>query len=137
MGRILFIDDVCLDDNSMGDRPSYGSLLEHLAAAGHRVEHMHDWRQAVAWLEHEYVDVVLVETSVPHICGLEALSKIRQIDARVPLIAMAGGPQRYHAAYLSAAMGCGAYYAFGAPYEQEALLKAVKAGIWRAKGTKV
>ena len=117
MGRILFIDD----EPGVND-----GLAACLEAAGHRVERCHAWRDGVEWLRHEYVDVVLAETPVPHIRGLETLWEIRKIDAKVPMIALASGPQRYHGIYLSAAMGAGARYAFGAPYDERALVQAVE-----------
>lgn len=117
MGRILFIDD----EPGVND-----GLVALLQRAGHRIERCHVWRDGVEWLRHEYVDIVLAETSVPHIRGLETLWEIRKIDARVPMIALASGPRRYHGVYLSAAMGAGARYAFGTPYDEEALVQALE-----------
>lgn len=118
MRRIL-----CIDDLPAANR----DLVGQWTAAGWAVQVLEDWRQGVDCLRRETAALVVVSTSVPHICGLEAVWAVRAAAPQTPLMAIAGGPPRFHGVYLGAARHGGARWAFGRPGDDAAILAAVEA----------
>jgi signal transduction histidine kinase/CheY-like chemotaxis protein/HPt (histidine-containing phosphotransfer) domain-containing protein len=81
---------------------------ELLASAGLAVEEAHHGREAIAMLERETFDAVLMDVQMPEMDGLEAIAIIRRMDglAELPVIAMTahammGDRERFLAAGMS------------------------------------
>ena len=94
-----------------------------LAKRGHVVQLARDGEQALAWLEREAFDLVLMDVHLPGMDGVTATRRIRgdgRARAGIPIIAltanaMAGDRDRYLAAgmddYVSKPIDAGALYA--------------------------
>jgi len=65
------------------------ALREYLAAAGYRVRHARDGAEALAALATP-ADAVLLDLVIPAPDGFEVLRRLREHDARVPVIVMSG-----------------------------------------------
>ncbi len=65
------------------------ALCEYLAAAGYRVRHARDGAEAIAALAGP-ADAVLLDLVIPAPDGFEVLRRLREREARVPVIVMSG-----------------------------------------------
>ncbi len=76
------------EDNLINRRVASGILNK----AGHTVVAAHDGAEALAWLDREAFDLVLMDVQMPVMDGFEATRRIRQIEAErgghVPIAAM-------------------------------------------------
>jgi DNA-binding response OmpR family regulator len=79
------------------DRPTRCFLADNLTADGYRVHLAGTMREAMRTLEHEQVDLALVDLGLPDGSGLELVRRVREaqrdgsrIDARVPLVILSG-----------------------------------------------
>ncbi|MHC4830972.1 MAG: response regulator [Planctomycetota bacterium] len=124
---------VLVAEDNLINRTLVSRLLER---HGHQVIEARDGAEALASLEREAIDVVLMDIEMPRVGGLEALRRIRQRDQRTgnhtPVVAltahsMSGDRERYLAAgmdaYVSKPMRRAALFAaLGAVLPQERLL---------------
>jgi CheY-like chemotaxis protein len=114
--RVLVADDVAA--NRMVARAM-------LAAAGHRVDSASDGAEAVAAVEREAYDVVLMDVQMPVMDGLEATRRIRALDGgrgRVPILAVTASalPEQVAACHAAGMDGH-----LPKPIDRESLLSAV------------
>jgi len=69
------------------DQPAIRQLLyETLSAEGHRVETAANGREAVARVQKERPDLILLDLKMPGLTGLEALQEIQRYTPGVPVI---------------------------------------------------
>jgi CheY-like chemotaxis protein len=114
--RVLVADDVAA--NRMVARAM-------LVAAGHKVDSAADGAEALAAVEREDYDVVLMDVQMPGMDGLEATRRIRELEGargRVPILAVTASALPEQVAACRAA-GMDAHLA--KPIDRESLLAAV------------
>jgi signal transduction histidine kinase/CheY-like chemotaxis protein/HPt (histidine-containing phosphotransfer) domain-containing protein len=114
--RVLVADDVAA--NRMVARAM-------LVAAGHRVDSAADGAEALAAVERDAYDVVLMDVQMPVMDGLEATRRIRALDGsrrRVPILAVTASalPEQ-----VSACRAAGMDGHLAKPIDRESLLAAV------------
>jgi signal transduction histidine kinase/DNA-binding NarL/FixJ family response regulator len=114
--RVLVADDVAA--NRMVARAM-------LAAAGHRVDSAADGAEALAAVEREAYDVVLMDVQMPVMDGLEATRRIRLLDGgrgRVPILAVTASalPEQVEACHAAGMDGH-----LPKPIDRESLLSAI------------
>ncbi|NGM20265.1 response regulator [Roseomonas stagni] len=115
--RVLVADDVAA--NRMVARAM-------LVAAGHRVDSAADGAEALAAVQRDSYDVVLMDVQMPVMDGLEATRRIRQLDGarqRVPVLAVTASALPEQVAACRAA-GMDGHLA--KPIDRESLLAAVQ-----------
>jgi signal transduction histidine kinase/CheY-like chemotaxis protein len=114
--RVLVTDDVAA--NRMVARAM-------LVAAGHQVDSAADGAEAVAAVERDDYDIVLMDVQMPGMDGLEATRRIRELEgarSRVPILAVTASALPEQVAACRAA-GMDAHLA--KPIDRESLLNAV------------
>ena len=77
LGKILWVDD---------EIESLQSQKLFLENKGYEVHTLTNGFDAVDYVKDNYVDVVLLDESMPGITGLETLSKIKEINQQVPVV---------------------------------------------------
>ena len=117
--RILVVDD----EELMQDL-----LRQMLTRRGFEVEVVADAETALERVRAEEFAVVLLDIRLPGMSGMEALPKILDIDARVPVIMVTAHGSRQRAIE---AIGAGAYDFFEKPFGQDELLIVVKRAMER------
>ena len=70
-------------------------------------------------------DMVITDLYMPRMKGIEAIKKIRDIDADTKILAISGGGRYSPTTHLSRAMGAGATETLTKPFDPEDLLSAV------------
>jgi two-component system nitrogen regulation response regulator GlnG len=78
MGRVLLVDD----DPAM----TLDQVTHALRPQGMRVEAAHTAEEGLRQVAAQPPDVILLDVHLPDLSGLEAYQRIRQIDARIPVI---------------------------------------------------
>ncbi len=66
-------------------------LVKGLRAHGYLTEHVWTVEQALVWISRHRPDLILLDITLADMDGHKALQKVRQEDADVPVIVMAGG----------------------------------------------
>src|ERR1700759_1880270 len=77
LGKILWVDD---------EIESLQSQILFLEAKGYEVNAITNGFDAVDFVKENYVDVVLMDETMPGITGLETLAKIKEINQQVPVV---------------------------------------------------
>lgn len=68
------------------DRDYAAGLADDLTRLGHRVEHVGDGRQALAALDREQFDAVILDRMMPRLDGLSVVETLRERGLTVPVI---------------------------------------------------
>lgn len=126
MASILLIDD------EPDIRDSVGKVL---GRSGHVVHTSASAEEALEYLEHNQIDVVIADLIMPGMNGVEAIKWIRKMYATAKIIAISGGGNFGSAAYqpdaiatnayLEAASDAGADFVLTKPFELRDLTNAV------------
>ena len=114
MARILLIDDEKMV------RETFSMLLE---SAGHSVDQAEDGVAGVAHFKKQRPDLVITDIFMPEQEGIGTILAIRELDAKVPIIAVTGGSGAE--LNLTSATKLGATRALLKPVRKDALLVAV------------
>lgn len=94
-----------------------------LEAAGYRVLTAESGQQGLRLLQHEKVDLILVDIFMPGMDGLELIQRLRATRPASKIIAMSGGTGEWN--YLDAAKHLGADVTLNKPFSLQELLDAV------------
>jgi DNA-binding response OmpR family regulator len=114
MATILFIDD------EEAVRMVYQVALER---AGYRVLTAENGQHGLRLLEHEEVDLIVVDIFMPEMDGLELIPLLRKTRPTTKIIAISGGSGRSN--HIDMARHLGAHDTLMKPFSLQALLDAV------------
>ena len=81
MNKILLVDD---------ELPIRTLLCETLTRNGHQVSTASSGKEAIALLEEEKPDLIILDIAMPDMNGIETLKKIRALDNKVDVVMMSG-----------------------------------------------
>lgn len=113
------------------DEEARGLIGAWLEGEGYRVRHAHDGPPALELARSRPPDVVVLDVLLPSMSGFEALARLRQIDARLPVIVVSARP--YDRECFSA-LELGADDCIVKPISRKELVARVSAVIRRARG---
>ncbi len=116
MPTILVVDD---------ERLGRTVLSKMLRAGGHGVTEMANGQQALSYLEHHLVNVVVTDVIMPKKDGLETISEIHRRYPNTKIIAISGGARPSGPGVLATARALGANGTLAKPFRQKALLDLV------------
>ena len=108
--RVLVVDD------ESAIREVLATFLEQYECAVHTVP---DGASALALLQTEYVDVILVDLQMPGISGLEMAFKVHKTNPSIPMALITGTPMAIQPVALRQA---GISRVFAKPFDLEALV---------------
>jgi CheY-like chemotaxis protein len=94
-----------------------------LAGAGYRVLAAEGGQHGLRLLQHQEVDLILVDIFMPETDGLELISRLRTIRPTCKIIAISGGSWEWD--YLDSAKHLGANDTLRKPFSPQELLDAV------------
>src|SRR5439155_26066032 len=100
-----------------------------LEIVGHRVQEAVDGLQGLAAFEAERPDLVLCDIFMPEQNGIRTIRAIRQLDSKVPILVMSGGPSWDKSSsrlFLAAAQHFETTVELEKPFTASALLAAVR-----------
>lgn len=118
MARILVIDD---------DPLVSATFKIMLAKQNHEPVAANSCHQALQKLAQDDFDIVFCDMIMPDVEGLETIVKIRDINPRIPIIAMSGGGRTGKLDFLQVARKAGADDILRKPFSADALARAVEA----------
>jgi DNA-binding NtrC family response regulator len=89
MGRLLLVDD----------NPDLILAQMHhvLGASEHRIDVARTGEEGIHSITERAPDVVLLDLRLPDLSGLDVFERIRQIDARIPVVFITAAPAAHHA----------------------------------------
>lgn len=116
MAKVLLIDD------DEGVRTSVSRIL---ASAGHETVAAVNGLDGIDALIRARFDVVITDLLMPIQEGIETIQRVRELDPRIPIIAISGEFGRDNFSALDDARMIGADLAVEKPFEVETLLDAV------------
>ena len=116
MSAILLVDD---------DVHVLDVITEMLKLEGHEVTTAADGREAEAQFRSEPFDMVITDIIMPEQEGLETISKLRDLSAHLPIIAISGGGRNGPDGYLEMARQIGANASLAKPFELNDLVSTV------------
>jgi CheY-like chemotaxis protein len=96
-----------------------------LAGAGHHVLTAENGKRALRLLEHQEVDVILVDILMPDMDGLELIPLLRKTRPASKIVAISGGSGKWN--YLKTAKCFGAHDTLKKPFGLQELLDVVAA----------
>lgn len=114
MATILIIDD---------EESTRTVVQVALERAGYRVLTAENGKHGLRLLEHQAMDLILVDILMPEIDGLELIRFLRKARPACKIIAISGGSGEWD--YLDTAMYLGAHNTLNKPFSLQALLDAV------------
>lgn len=96
-----------------------------LQRAGYRVDEARNGAQAVHECFSQPPDLVILDLIMPEQEGLETIIELREMDSRLPILAISGGGRNTPEDYLAMAQKLGANQVLAKPFKGEELLQAV------------
>jgi two-component system nitrogen regulation response regulator GlnG len=89
MGRLLLVDD---------NPDLILAQIHHvLGASEHRIDVARTGEEGIHSITERAPDVVLLDLRIPDLSGLDVYRRIRQIDARIPVVFITAAPEAHHA----------------------------------------
>lgn len=92
MGRILVVED---------DEWYRALLVDILGQDGHEVIEAADRGQALVFLQNSQADLMIVDTLMPNMEGVNTIIELRQLGMTIPIVAISGGWRAVPAAITS------------------------------------
>jgi len=132
MATILLIDD----EESV--RRFFQAVLER---AGYQVLTAENGKRGLRLLEHEAVDLIVVDILMPEMDGMELIPLLRKTRPAIKMIAISGGSGLMN--YLDAAKDLGAHDTLEKPFSPQELLDAVSVQVvdlqstWKQYGSPI
>lgn len=111
-----------VDDDTMIQR----TLKLHLEQEGHRVSLASNGRQAVARLEGDCPDIIILDLFMPEMDGFETLRQVNGRAIRARVLAISGGGSSVHCDFLDMASHFGADAVLKKPFTAAQLVAAVE-----------
>jgi CheY-like chemotaxis protein len=120
MAHILIVDD----------NPTLRAAMHRLLAGhGHRVTQASSGREALRVFRAGGVDLVVLETVMPEMDGVETLAALRKIDRSARVLAVSGGGSNASSLYLEISKAMGATQILAKPFSPENFLCTVAAAL--------
>lgn len=113
MARILVVDD---------DVDSRDAICETLASVGHAVFEAGDGIEALAVLDADAVDLIVLDLLMPRMNGLELLVRLKTRTVAPPVIAISGSDGRTPLDRFEQARGLGAHAVLRKPFDLQPFL---------------
>ncbi|HEY2009482.1 MAG TPA: response regulator [Rhizomicrobium sp.] len=110
-----------VDDDAMIQK----TLKRCLEQEGHRVSLASNGRQAVAHLEEDRPDIIILDLFMPEMDGFETLRQVHSHAASTRVLAISGGGSSAHCDYLDMASRFGAHGVLRKPFTVAQLVAAV------------
>ena len=100
------------------DAPLSGFFCAYLETKGHSCSAITDASSAIPWLHANHCAVAIIDLKMPKIDGISLISRVREVDSALPLIALTG--LGYDEGQMHAALRAGAngYVSKNLPVEQ-------------------
>jgi DNA-binding response OmpR family regulator len=117
MARILVLDD----DKILNDM-----IVQLLTEAGYAAEGVRNGKDGLKLFETKPFDLIVTDIVMPEKEGLETILAIRSKNKTIPVIAISGGSKMGEMDYLCFAQMLGADYTFQKPFDNDALVAAVR-----------
>lgn len=116
MKKILLIDD---------DELVLYSLKKYLVRENFEVETLTSGYGAIDKYKIFKPDIIITDIIMPDVEGIELISSLRQIDKKIPIIAISGGSRRLDTSFLLSAELIGANLTLEKPFEMEELIECI------------
>ncbi len=116
MKKLLLVDD---------DKAIREMLTETLTKEGYLVNTAEDGDEALAILQRNKIDIMIIDMVMPRRNGIETIMKLRRKRENIPFIAMSGGDHIKPEKYLDIARKLGAYCTLCKPFRRQELLDAL------------
>ena len=100
-------------------------LKRCLELAGYRVSQASNGRQAVARLEDDRPDIIILDLFMPEMDGFETLRKVNTCPSRARVLAISGGGSSAHCDFLGMASHFGADGVLKKPFTAAELVAAI------------
>ena len=117
---------VCEDDNNLGNL-----LAQYLVAKGYQVEHCKDGKQGWEAYSSGRHDLLILDVMMPHLDGFSLAKKIRQNDARTPIIFLTAKSMKQDTI---SGFQAGADDYLTKPFSMEELILRINAVLKRSRG---
>ncbi len=111
MSRILLIED---------DTTLRRALRLGLEKSGHQIMEAGNGREGIAAFRTTPADLVVTDLIMPEVEGVETIRSLREMSARVPILAISGGGRGSPRDYLHIARHLGANQVLEKPFEIDA-----------------
>jgi len=116
MARILLIDD---------EQDVRAVIREFLIEAGHDVDEAENGEKGIALYEARPYDLIITDMLMPKLSGLELVSRLKQLDPGLKIIAISGGGEHKDLTYLKESGNLGVDHILTKPISPEHLFEFV------------
>jgi len=109
------------------DDPLFRNMIERiLVASGYTVALAEDGRRALRQASKQRPDIVITDILMPDMEGVETIFRLREIDERLPILAISGGWANQEPSLLKLVARLGATETLAKPFRAKELLAAVE-----------